>query len=84
VHRINDKCWAIHNISQQQGSITGADKPTLSTCMAFMRSTKPSKDVFRISGRVCAGKVSLKCAEEYNLHVPRMDTVSSTTREDVT
>ena len=42
--------------------------------MAFMSSTKPSRDVFRISGGVCAGKVSLKCADEYNLHIPSMDT----------
>lgn len=40
----------------------------MSTCMAFMRSTKPSREVFRISGGVCAGKVSLKCADEYSLH----------------
>ena len=41
---------------------------TLSTCMAFMRSTRPSREVFRISGGVWGGKVSLKCADEYNLH----------------
>lgn len=35
--------------------------------MAFMRSTRPSREVFRISGGVCGGKVSLKCADEYNL-----------------
>lgn len=45
---------------------------TLSTCMAFIKSTRPSKEVFRISGGVCWGKVSLKWAEEYNLqHTPR-------------
>ncbi|KAA6423938.1 MAG: hypothetical protein FRX49_05897 [Trebouxia sp. A1-2] len=49
-------------------------RPTLSTCMAFMSSTKPSRDVFRISGGVCAGNVSLKCADEYNLHIPSMET----------
>lgn len=36
--------------------------------MAFMRSTNPSREVFKISGGVCAGKVSLKCADEYSLH----------------
>ena len=41
---------------------------TLSTCMAFMRSTNPSREVFKISGGVWAGKVSLKCADEYSLH----------------
>ena len=40
---------------------------TLSTCMAFISSTRPSKEVLRISGGVCAGKVSLKCADEYSL-----------------
>lgn len=37
--------------------------------MAFISSTKPSRDVFRISGGVCSGKVSLKWADEYSLQV---------------
>ena len=36
---------------------------TLSTPMLFISSTTPSSDVFNISGGVCSGKVSLKCAE---------------------
>jgi hypothetical protein len=32
--------------------------------MLFIISTTPSREVLRISGGVCWGKVSLKCAEE--------------------
>ena len=39
--------------------------------MAFISRTRPSKDVFRISGGVCSGNVSLKCAEEYSLQSHR-------------
>ena len=40
---------------------------TLSTPSAFICSTTPSSAVFRISGGLCCGNVSLKWAEEKSL-----------------